>query len=68
MWRFGQTRPVTVEIVTTEGGRNALENLQRKSDQADKMFDALVSHMGEAMHVARTIGYDKSVEVPAWLS
>ena len=24
-WRFGQTRPVLVDIVTTEGGRDALD-------------------------------------------
>ncbi|MEO7368724.1 MAG: DEAD/DEAH box helicase, partial [Gemmatimonadaceae bacterium] len=30
-WRFGQTRPVTVDVVTTEGGRGVMANLQRKS-------------------------------------
>jgi len=68
MWRFGQKEPVTVDIVTTEGGRNALDNLQRKADQADRMFDALVLHMGEALHIDRTRGYTTPVEVPAWLS
>ena len=67
MWRFGQTSPVTVDIVTTEGGRNALENLQRKADQADRMFDALVSHMGDALAVQRTNDYTERVEAPAWL-
>jgi hypothetical protein len=32
------------------------------------MFDALVSHMGEALAVARTNTYETKVEVPAWLS
>jgi hypothetical protein len=68
MWRFGQTEPVVVDIVTTEGGRNALDNLQRKADQADRMFDALVAHMGDAMHIDRTRGYTTPVEVPTWLS
>ncbi len=67
-WRFGQTSPVTVDIVTTEGGRHALENLQRKADQADRMFDALVRHMDEALHIDRARGYTERVEVPAWLS
>jgi hypothetical protein len=67
-WRFGQTQPVVVDIVTTEGGRHALENLQRKADQADRMFDALVAHMGDALNLARTRSYDAPVEVPAWLS
>ncbi len=68
MWRFGQTQPVTVDIVTTEGGARALENLQRKSDQADRMFDALVSHMGDALTIQRTNEYTTREEVPVWLS
>ena len=67
MWRFGQKHPVVVDIVTTEGGRNALDNLQRKADQADRMFSALVSHMGDAMHVERSREYERTTEVPAWL-
>lgn len=67
-WRFGQTQPVLVDIVTTEGGRHALENLQRKADQADRMFTALVAHMGDALHIQRSIDHTRSVEVPPWLS
>lgn len=67
-WRFGQKRPVVVDVVTTEGGRHALENLQRKADQADRMFDRLVRHMGQGLVIARSAAADKQVEVPAWLS
>jgi hypothetical protein len=67
-WRFGQTEPVVVDIVTTEGGRHALENLQRKAVQADRMFAALVAHMGIALTVQRANEYALAVEVPGWLS
>jgi len=67
-WRFGQKRPVIVDLVTTEGGNAALANLQRKADQAGRMFDALVAHMQDAMGVRRGVTYTKPVEVPAWLS
>ncbi len=67
-WRFGQKSEVTVDIVTTTGGHNALANLTRKAAQADKMFDSLVAHMGDALTVRRTDGYIQPVEVPAWLS
>jgi hypothetical protein len=67
-WRFGQQRPVLVDIVTTEGGSNALRNLQRKADQAARMFDALVGHMHDALAVRRAERYPDAVEVPAWLS
>jgi hypothetical protein len=65
-WRFGQTRPVTVDIVTTEGGARALANLQRKARAADAMFDALVAHMRNAAAIRRTTDYPTPVEVPAW--
>lgn len=66
-WRFGQQRPVTVDVVTTEGGRNVLASLQRKSRQADAMFAELVAHMTAALDVDRT-RYEKTMEVPAWLA
>lgn len=66
-WRFGQTRPVTVDLVTTEGGRTALQNLRRKAGQADAMFSELVAHMNTAATVDR-YRYDDDVEVPAWLA
>lgn len=67
-WRFGQEHPVTVDVITAKGGARALENLQRKSDQADRMFDALVGHMRSAVTVRRTDIYDREAEVPSWLS
>lgn len=66
-WRFGQERPVMVDIVTTSGGQRALDNLLRKSQQADRMFDALVAHMNDAMGVQRTREYPNAVEVPSWV-
>lgn len=65
MWRFGQTQPVRVDVITTEGGRNALINLQRKADQADAMFTALVQHMNAAQRV-NPHTYDNKIEVPSW--
>ena len=65
-WRFGQERPVMVDIVTTEGGSKALRNLQRKADQADRMFDSLVAHMRDALMIRRSESYDQRAEVPAW--
>lgn len=66
-WRFGQQHAVTVDIVTTEGGVNTLKNLERKAGQADRMFDALVTHMRDAVAIRRSLDYDQHVEVPAWL-
>jgi hypothetical protein len=67
-WRFGQEFPVLVDIITTKGGEQALNNLQRKATQADRMFDALVAHMNDALGIRRTQDFDVPTEVPAWLS
>lgn len=67
MWRFGQAQPVRVDVITTEGGKNILASLQRKTEQADAMFTALVHHMNAARDVDR-VAYDNDVEVPAWLA
>ena len=65
-WRFGQQRPVTVDLVTSAGGRNMLANLQRKGRQADVMFTELVAHMNSARAVD-PYRYDKELELPSWL-
>lgn len=67
-WRFGQKYPVTIDIITTEGSRATLANLQRKAEQADRMFDALTAHMRDALSIRRSESFDLTEEVPAWLS
>ena len=66
-WRFGQTKPVTVDVVTTEGGLEILRNLEAKSARADQMFEAVTRHMRDAQAVAHTQTYDHETEIPAWL-
>lgn len=66
-WRFGQERPVTVDIVATDAEIRLQESLNRKSSQADRMFTELVSHMQQAQSVARTETYATPVEVPSWM-
>ena len=66
MWRFGQQHDVVVDVITTEGGRNVLSNLQRKAKQADEMFTSLVEHMNQARAVDKHT-YNNTLEVPSWL-
>jgi hypothetical protein len=65
-WRFGQTHPVISDIVTTEGEKDVLANLQRKSAAADKMFSDLVRYMNSALGIKRE-NFSKIVEAPTWL-
>ena len=66
-WRFGQKREVNVDIVTTEGERGILRNLQRKAEQADRMFGNLVAEMNAAIAIGRAADYTKTQKVPSWL-
>jgi hypothetical protein len=68
MWRFGQTKPVQVDAITTPGGKRILASLHRKSRQADAMFTSLVAHMNNAQRLDRTDLYTKELELPQWLS
>jgi hypothetical protein len=66
-WRFGQNKPVKVDIITTEGGLSVLKNLQRKAIAADKMFSELVEHMNDALGIKNKTVFEKKLEVPRWL-
>ncbi|PRD42098.1 helicase [Phyllobacterium phragmitis] len=65
-WRYGQTNPVHVDIVMTEGERRIMENLRRKADAAEVMFANLISEMNSAMAVNTAKHFAKTMEVPAW--
>jgi hypothetical protein len=67
-WRFGQQRPVVADMVSTEGGLSVLKNMQRKAQQADRMFSALVREMNSALSIERVTTFPKQQEVPAWLA
>jgi hypothetical protein len=47
-WRYGQTRDVRVDIVTTQGEADVLGNLQRKAAAADRMFQIMTEEMRAA--------------------
>lgn len=66
-WRFGQSRPVKVDLIATEGEAGVRDNLARKAEAAERMFTELVSHMNNAIRVSGP-EYNRIPEVPLWLS
>lgn len=66
-WRFGQTKPVTVDVVTTDGELNVLKNLQRKAKQADRMFTNLVSEMNHSLQISTDEIGNTTQQIPIWL-
>jgi hypothetical protein len=59
---------VQVDIVTTEGERGVVKNLQRKAAQADVMFSSLVAQMNDALSINRSTSFTNQLKVPSWLS
>ena len=50
-WRFGQTRPVNVHIVTSDMEKNIVENIRRKEKDATNMRDEMVKSMSDISSV-----------------
>ena len=67
-WRFGQTREVMVDVISTEGEADVLSNLQRKSEAATEMFAQMVSAMHEAMSPTPRRAVIAPVTLPSWMA
>lgn len=65
-WRFGQKRPVTLDVIATEGEVNVKRNMDRKEKLASLMFDSIVKHMNDALAV-RADQSTTQMELPSWL-
>jgi len=66
-WRFGQKKPVQLDVISTEGEIRVLANMRRKAAKADAMFTALVREMNNATRIERQNIYVNPMEKPAWL-
>jgi hypothetical protein len=65
-WRFGQKKPVDLDMIATEGEIRVLGNMRSKAKKADVMFDSLVREMNCAERVTRD-DFCTRMEVPSWL-
>ena len=66
-WRFGQKRPVDLDVIATEGEVRVLGNMRKKAEKAEAMFVALIREMQNATRVERD-EMKCEMEVPQWLS
>jgi hypothetical protein len=66
-WRFGQKQPVIVDMITTDGQVNVLQNLQVKAHKADEMFEKLVALMNNELVIEKQKPFIQKVEAPSWL-
>lgn len=74
-WRFGQKKPVTVHIITSEAEGAVKQNIERKQSDADKMKmelikytkDILKSNIRSAVKITETYHPFENITVPQWL-
>jgi len=66
-WRFGQKRPVRLDVIATEGEINVKKNMERKEKLASQMFDSIIAFMNDAEHVSSSVP-TMQMEVPEWMS
>jgi hypothetical protein len=66
-WRFGQKRPVRLDVIATEGERGVLRNMRRKAAQATTMFEALVKEMNNSVSVKSEVKEHQQIQTPKWL-
>lgn len=66
-WRFGQEKEVTVDLISTEGESDVMQNLQRKAAAADKIFEMIVREMNHELHKQSWKKFTEKLEAPEWL-
>jgi superfamily II DNA or RNA helicase len=66
-WRFGQQRPVTVDVVCTAGEIGVVANLKEKQQRAINLFQQIVEMMNQARIIESDHGMHTQTEVPSWL-
>lgn len=67
-WRFGQKKPVTIDVISTKSGANVVESLKYKSQRASQMFDMLVLYMNDAIGINKRSYEQIEAEVPKWIA
>ena len=74
-WRFGQSRPVVVHVVTSESEGAVVANLKRKDADAKAMGQSLARETAAivraeiigAIRTRNTYGANQEVRTPSWL-
>lgn len=66
-WRFGQTRPVRVDVISTAGEADVMGSLQRKAEAADRMFAMMVEEMHNAQRIAPREIATLGIKMPTWM-
>jgi hypothetical protein len=65
-WRFGQKKPVTIDMVISDGQTRVLEALQQKTEKAIQLHKNLTENVNRSF-VNRVKEFDKDIQIPSFL-
>lgn len=65
-WRFGQKRPVTVDIVYSDGQKRVIDSLMAKTEKANELFSKLNSNINRSFVISKK-EFDNPVQIPSFL-
>jgi len=65
-WRFGQTKEVNIDIVTSDGQERVIEAIQQKTKKARELYENLVKNVNsEFTHEYKE--FNKKIKLPSFL-
>jgi len=65
-WRFGQTKPVTVDLILSDGQERIMQSLLVKKDKAIKMFEKLTKQTNSDFTI-KNKEFNKQVITPKFI-
>lgn len=65
-WRFGQQRPVNVDLVYSDGQKRVIDSLQAKAKKADELFSKLNSSLNATFNETRK-EFNKQITLPNFI-
>lgn len=66
-WRFGQKHPVVIDMVSSEGERGILSNLNRKAEASARMFEKLCELINNELRITQQNKHTQPQNTPSWL-
>lgn len=65
-WRFGQKKPVTIDMVISDGQTRVLEALQQKTQKAIELHQKLTENVNRSFTNHKK-EFDKEINLPQWI-
>ena len=66
-WRFGQTMPVTVDLVYSDGQKRVLDSLLAKTEKANELFSKLNINLHKDYNIVKK-EFDKQITLPKFIA